>query len=48
MRLAILVDIVTIAAGITIILMAADDGAGDAAQDCANGRTRARSDARKN
>src|SRR6476646_11043677 len=45
-RLTILVDVVTITAGIQIILAAVDGSAKNAAKDCAGNRAGARADAR--
>jgi len=48
MWLAVLIDIIAVAAGIAIILAAVHDGSDRAAEDSTNHRARARSDARKN
>jgi hypothetical protein len=47
MRLTILVDVIAIAAGVAIILAAADDGSDHTAGHCSNGSSRTRADARK-
>lgn len=47
MWLTVLVDEIAIALGVPIILMAADNCSGDAAQDCACNRSGRRADSRK-